>query len=210
VKERGILFTPENIRAVLRKDNPKTQTRRVATFPSWVTEVERTGKWFTGNGTHPSGECEHSKCAHIGGLCGDGGMSMFTLTCPQGEVGDRLYVKEGVIVHASIPQLCGYYMDGARATEHWEKRLTALYMPKYAARTWLEITDVRVERLQDISGRDAFQEGITVLCYDEDISRETLNELALSGYHRLWDSINEQKHPWSSNPWVWCLTFTRI
>jgi len=215
MKERGILFTPENIRAIRRKDNPKTQTRRVMnpqprTGQIWgdVEESETyPGEWFQWY---------------------EGGTKVPIKPCPQGQIGDRLYIKEGVIVHASIPQLCGYYMDGARATEQWEKRLTAMFMPKYAARTWLEITDVRVEKLQDISEEDAKAEG----CEPESVTANDIADLNISDaspiikemarilgpgkittrakFISLWDSINKTKHPWSQNDWVWAISFRKL
>lgn len=211
MKERGILYTPDNIRAVM--NDQKTQTRRVAKFPSWVSKVQQVGEWFTGEGTHPVGECEHPKCSHIGGLCGNGEPSMFTLKSPYGTAGDRLYIKEGVIVHPSIPQLCGYYIDGCRVTAPWEKRLTAMFMPKWAARTWLEIADIRVERLNDISEEDCESEGIFSHIAEssrDKVYRDKRGETAKEYFRELWDSINSKKHPWSSNPFVWAISFRKI
>lgn len=115
---------------------------------------------------------------------------------PYGVPGDLLYIKEGVIIHGSIPQLVGYYMDGCRVTESWETRRTAMFMPKWAARTWLKLTDVRVERVQEISEADCIAEG----CPKEYL-------LGVNWYRDLWGKINGRKHPWESNPWVWCLSF---
>ena len=212
MKETGIMFTLENIRAIL--EGRKTQTRRVVKFPQPQDKKYGSVEWRTtvmGNRLHvtskdgivfdtPSGPSK--------------GMQDHILSCPQGVPGDRLYIKEGVITHASIPQLVGYYMDGCRVTEHWEKRLTAMFMPKWAARTWLELTDVRVERLQDISEADALAEGPGggaeyLGCYDQTSSYWEL-PAPIANFGRLWDSINEKKYPWQSNPWVWALTFKRI
>jgi hypothetical protein len=108
-----------------------------------------------------------------------------------------------------------------------------MFMPKWAARTWLEITDVRVQKLQDISEEDAIAEGVespeierenhdwkicpqcggtrlyeyrsmSGACPDTDCTKCDTN---IKRYQHLWDSINKKKHPWSSNPWVWALTF---
>ncbi len=196
--ERPILFTPANIRAIL--EGRKTQTRRVikpqpmdGKFPH-----EANGEWGLYLDRSTGGPYQHiGKCTH-------------------GLVGDRLWVTEGVIIHCGIPELIGYYMDGCRATEHWMERRTAMFMPKWAARTWLEITEVRVERVQDISEEDAQAEGT---------SGDPLQKAAISlqlthnwdashpyrsGYGYLWDSINGKKHPWASNPWVWALTFRKL
>jgi hypothetical protein len=131
------------------------------------------------------------------------------LHCPQGVPGDRLYIKEGIIVYEDaleVTQLSGYYMDGYRVTKPDEKRLTAIFMPKRMARTWLELTDVRVERLQDISEEDAIAEGIGDWTAIGGWNAET----AVEAYHKLWDSINKKKHPWTNNDWVWVLTFREV
>lgn len=238
MKETGILMTPENHRRILSGD--KTQTRRVANFPSWVTGVDQVGEWWHGNGYHPQGECENQKCSHIGGMCGDSttvGPSMFTLKCSYGVPGDRLYIREGVIIETVTNKLVGYYMDGCRATQPHHERRTAMFMPKSAARTWLEITDVRVQRVQEISEEDSKAEGIDerhkagfpykndpcTICGKNRDAHVGVFLACFAGYGTiydprtyrggfaaLWDSINKKTHPWSSNPWCWSLTFKRI
>ena len=184
MKETGILFTPDNHRGILNKT--KWKTRRVIkpqpmTGPIWG-DVEESEdypyewfQWFNGGEKSP------------------------TFTCPYGIPGNKLYVKEGVIVHADGRTLAGYYMDGARITNLGEKRLTAMFMAKRYARTWLEITDVRVERVQDISEEDCIAEG----CPKEYL-------LGVNWYKNLWDEINGKTHPWASNPFVWCLSFKLV
>lgn len=186
MRDRGILFTPENCRLV--ESGVKTQTRRVvkpqpSVIDGLLVHHVSGSKWETG----------------------------FPYICPYGQVGDRLYVKEGVIVHTSIPQLCGYYRDGARDTEPWEKRLTAMFMPKWAARTWLKITDVRVQRLQEISEDDAKAEGATPIYPEFMYPDEPLSEYHYRrGFKKLWDSINGKKYSWTENCWVWAISFKRI
>ena len=68
-------------------------------------------------------------------------------SAPLGTPGDRVWVKEGVITHASIPQLIGYAADGCKPTEHWEKYRDGSHMPRWASRITLEITDVSVEQV---------------------------------------------------------------
>ena len=82
-------------------------------------------------------------------------------------------------------------------------------MPKSACRTWLEIIDIRIERVQDISEGDAEAEGIQFLRNIPDVD-ETLTAKQLFGY-ALWDLINEKRgYSWGSNPWVWVVEFKRI
>jgi len=90
-------------------------------------------------------------------------------------------------------------------TPDWWKR-PAIFMPRAASRTTLEITDVRVERLQDISESDAEAEGVDFLRSVPDAD-ETLTAKQL--YMCLWDSING-RGSWDANPWVWAVSFKRI
>lgn len=90
-----------------------------------------------------------------------------SIPCPFGVVGDRLWVKEGIF------------------TRRVDSPVT------------LEITNVRVERVQDISDDDALAEGVA----------ERSGLRPVFAFSELWDSINGKKHPWSSNPWVWILEF---
>src|SRR5258705_2581679 len=98
-------------------------------------------------------------------------------------------------------------------------------MPKIAARLWLEITDVLVERVREISEADAIAEGCkSHYCSPEDTAscepgtpERALAERLEGGYltakcdfSSVWDSINRKTYAWKSNPWVWCLTFKRI
>jgi hypothetical protein len=222
MKETGIMFTPENIRLI--REGRKTQTRRVITPQPIMEKVESFGpswSWNRGGKGWFAGVTEEQIRNPNYGL---------KKQCEYfyGVPGDLLYVKEGVIIHGSIPQLVGYYMDGCRVTESWETRRTAMFMPKWAARTWLEITEVRVERVQDISEVDALAEG----CLPDLITEQDVADIQISDasplikglaralgpgqftakfqFQQLWDSINSKTYPWSSNPWVWVLTFKRV
>lgn len=70
--------------------------------------------------------------------------------------------------------------------------------PTTDGRLIVEITDVRVQRVQEISHRDAVTEGIAE------------SPFVQTAFARLWNSINAKTHPWSENPWVWCLTFRKL
>lgn len=95
----------------------------------------------------------------------------------------------------------------------WFKR-PSLFMPKWAARTFLELTeDPRPERLQSISGRDAYAEGVIVSHDPIPVGltwEETVGSAAVAAYERLWDSINSNSNRWGFNPWIWRLEFRRI
>lgn len=79
-------------------------------------------------------------------------------------------------------------------TNWWKKQKVkpSIFMPRWASRITLEITDIRVERLQDITKEDSLAEGV------------------FDSYSALWDSINGKKHSWESNPWVWVIEFKKI
>lgn len=86
---------------------------------------------------------------------------------------------------------------------------SALFMPKWTARLWLEITKVKVERVQEISPQDARAEGVEPCTNCVRLGRLGNCQCHVQ-YKKLWDSINGKRHPWASNPWVWALTFRRL
>ena len=82
---------------------------------------------------------------------------------------------------------------------------SARFMPRWSSRITLEITDVRVQRSQDISEADAQAEGVTLKPIDCRPGYEYR-----AHFEDLWDSINGKSHPWSANEWVWAITFKRL
>ncbi len=85
-----------------------------------------------------------------------------------------------------------------------------LFMPKWAARDFIQITDVRHERLQKITSYDLVAEGCPIDVNRKEEDKEVYdNELALMWYKNLWDSINP-KYPWEDNPWVWRYEFKKV
>jgi hypothetical protein len=227
MKERPILFTPDN--AQKTHTGQKTQTRRVVN-PFWNGSLQR----LLDNGRT---------------YCDDAGSGPVDQHCPFGVVGDRLWVREAWRTWEE-PKTCidgvKYKGDGSfrpientrEAAEKWvvahnngkngEKWRHARFMFRWCSRTLLEITDVRVERLQDISEEDAVAEGVTATPYSEqdiadiqisDCSPEIKKLAKILGpgqftakgkFMMLWDSINFKTHPWSGNPLVWAITFKRL
>ena len=127
--------------------------------------------------------------------------------CPYGGPGDRLWVREtfklrsvgfGTIYRADSPISRADVIDHAFGV--WKP---SIFMPKSAARIWLELTAVRVERLKEIeqNPNDILAEG-----YDP---KTNATRGDLSWYRELWETINGPGS-WSANPWVWVLTFKRI
>lgn len=128
-------------------------------------------------------------------------------------VGDDLYIKEPIGIDSEDI----YYKDDHKSIlsvgqqskwidDHWDDSKTSvspLFMPKWAAREWLRVTAVKVERLQSIDEIDAQREGTpNYNHYPSGVSVED--------YRRLWNSINRKNHPWERNEWVVAYTFERI
>ena len=86
-----------------------------------------------------------------------------------------------------------------------------IFMPRWASRITLELTDVRVQRLREIGASDVVAEGVIVEHgHPESHTGEACSDCALA-FADLWDSINvERGYSWDSNPWVWALTFRRL
>jgi hypothetical protein len=127
--------------------------------------------------------------------------------CPYGQPGDRLWVRETwqcfkpnteEIIN---PNTVNIRALAYRATNEWRgKWRPSIHMPRWASRITLEITAVRVERLQDIGEVDAMREG-----------DPTCENTHIDWFRALWDSINAKRgYSWESNPWVWVVEFQRI
>jgi len=195
--ERPILFSAPMVRALL--DGTKTQTRRAVALPR-----KRQGFVMlnTGAGWWPyqsdDGESE---------LCNDGMEHPYS--CPYGQHGDRLWVREAWKAHTTfdhlpprdIPESHVWYMadDGYKAES---RHRPGMFMPRWASRILLEVAAVRVERLQDISRGDAMAEGCPFPNMAE--GRDPRQ-----WYADLWEQINGAGS-WAANPWVWVVEFKRV
>lgn len=123
---------------------------------------------------------------------------------PHYQVGDRLWVKETWHQNTglSADKTIHYRADGEQPY-CWHP---SIFMPKSAARIWLEVTANRAERLQDISEEDAKMEGLEVGGWNEDGSLcNATNHMEL-----YWDFLNGKTYPWASNPWVWPISFKMV
>lgn len=142
-KQRPIIFNDEGVRAIL--DGRKTQTRRVVKHDLVANEdiCNKDNSYFYV-------EDEYGDSHHI------------TNFCPYGRVGDHLWVREAFAKHEDESGFgCGYVEYRAdKDKDTWTVWSSPIHMPKWRSRILLEITDVRVERLQDISEEDAIKEGI--------------------------------------------------
>lgn len=186
VKERGMIFNDEMVRAILGGN--KTQTRRI---------VEEK---FYGRAVAAELLAKH---------------------CPYGQPGDRIWVRETYRVHGKATDVATLVYR-ASVRNSWteqthrvpvevcnkpvsEKWTPSIHMPRWASRILLEITDVRVERLHDMSEADAKAEGATPATY-KITSSEAVYRV---GFGDIWRSIYGQDN-WLSNPLVWVIEFKRI
>jgi hypothetical protein len=150
--------------------------------------------------------------------------------CPYGKVGDLIWVRESCRTiggHAAKPDYSVMSPNDFvyKADESWNGPFKpSIHMPKAAARIWLQVTDVRVERLQEISEHDAKAEGIEQIkvCNLSDPNdkiryrdyhysdamhpKARLWYTAKRSFETLWQSINGEEC-WNQNPWVWCVSF---
>lgn len=212
MKERPILFSAPMVRALL--DGSKTQTRRVMKNPPvWDTVYQPNGwQW---NGKNP-GEPALTKWPNAAEIGHEIASRTF---CPYGKPGDRLWVRESFcrIDGQTRPWIetdyRATYKHGDRLgdTLGIKKRWTpSIHMPRHASRITLEVTGVRVERLQDISQADAVAEGAPPSHPSIDrVSREFgFADFPRSWYGQLWEQINGPGS-WQANPWVWVISFKR-
>jgi len=149
------------------------------------------------------------------------------MRCRFGDPGDRLWVRETWrhyaneycdgktfahvkyaadeakrvidISHIEDPPVRSWWNTGRHP---WQ---ASIFMPRWASRLLLEITDVRVQRVQEITGEDCEAEGMTAFCDD---GVHDPGDAMYAQFRDLWDSINAKRgYPWSLNPWVWAISF---
>jgi hypothetical protein len=245
VRERPILFSGPMVRAIL--DGKKTQTRRVVN-PQPVLNLDTDDVAEIGSPEslvlgYFSGSTPYRWSAKDG--------SPEETPCPYGIPSDRLWVREtwatGKALDGKSPKKIAtscldagyakpwapiwYEADGSRPDnetantfEGKGKSRPSIFMPRWASRILLDVVDVRVERLNDISEMDARAEGISQVTFipddgfppslgymvGKDDGKSPLHTSAKECFKKLWDDINGERAPWSSNPWVWVVTFKRV
>lgn len=206
IKERPILFNEEMVRAIL--DGRKTQTRRI------VKNVDP--KNFPYCGTFD--EVNGLPAMTFADDTGDSVTSRIFASCKFGKPGDRLWVRE-TWSKSKQPYLSGqifYRADGEANgkqfalsyVERESKWRPSIHMPRYKSRILLEVINVRVERLHDISEVDAIAEGWPKSLGDFDAPAPG-NGGPFDWYRSLWETINGQGS-WDLNPWVWVIEFKVI
>lgn len=206
--ERGMIFNAEMVRAIL--DGRKTQTRRPVKFP---VHDKNLGCELAGN--------------ELAGELSAGNY----LNSAFGKPGDRIWVREAFRVHCRATDVATLVYKASERNS-WteqthrvpvavcnkpatpEKWTPSLHMPRWASRILLEITDVRVERLNAISEEDARAEGIIdggcLNCGEpEPCGCANPEPDATDAFAYLWQSIYGQES-WNANPWVWVISFKRV
>lgn len=127
--------------------------------------------------------------------------------CPYGKAADLLWVKETFLgwyrtADNSFDKIAAYRADGYQL-EEGERWKPSIFMPRTASRLTLEITDIRAQRLLDISEDDAAAEGVPPMMAGD---RSPCAPRFVAGYRQIWEAINGAGS-WEKNPWVWALTF---
>ena len=241
VKERPILFSGAMVRALLA--GTKTQTRRICK-PQPVADATHAGTYIShppkphdGRWEWMSGDPKDMESWEM--------LDCEPSRCPYGAPGDLLWCRESCMISDNKDAVMYRDHGGKLAptakpgSEVWArtwKSCPSIHMPRWASRILLEITDVRVQRLQEISHRDAVAEGWPGYCKswetgkpiplgseqacadvgDHPVQERDAIEVTGDGddaciewYADLWESINGAGS-WDANPWVWALTFKRV
>lgn len=191
MKERGMIFNGEMVRAIL--DGRKTQTRRPVKFPVLDKNL---GCELAGN--------------ELAGELSAGNY----LNSAFGKPGDRIWVRE-TWARYNIDQNSHDIAYRATTPADWPEEgrwRPSIHMPRWASRILLEITDVRVERLNAISQENAQAEGMELTGWrptysDPDSGGEVMTPY--DNFAELWSSIYGDES-WKANPWVWVIEFKRV
>lgn len=188
---KPILFNTEMVQAIL--DGRKTCTRRLVRFlpgenPQWTGYIRDGLMLYNG---------KNEPCIR---------------KAPY-QPGDILYVREtwhkytkriGKGESCRLAEFYGYKAGVANSEDAEEPWHPSIRMPKEAARIWLKVTDVSVERLQEISGEDLIKEGI-------DLFQSSYVRVAFDEFENIWNSTIKKsdlnRYGWDANPWVWVIEF---
>ncbi|MFO3663608.1 hypothetical protein [Pseudomonas amygdali] len=209
VKERPIVFSAPMVCAILK--GRKTVTRRALKVQP---HIDSSGNFCVGRSNY--GQDIYGKTVTKHFVSSD---------CPYGQPGDRLWVREAWQADAQVNEVAPrelshgepirYPADGASRQTGCSmitpgKTRPSIHMPRWVSRILLEITDVRAERLQEISRSDIRAEGLE--CPPELASDDVspnYRDWYPAAWRELWESINGADS-WNSNPWVWVVEFKRV
>jgi len=225
MKETPIIFAEHKVHAALSGGG--VQLRRVVAhrFPQlWEEPYYPTGKVIN-NPTGKLGSWIEYRHRNQGDPDYPGVDASCLAPCPYGTIGDRLWVRESAFAVRNTSDavelakysadgsyvLCDYGEENRNVCAHWwysKSRCPANHMPRWASRFLFEITDIRLERVQDISEEDAIAEGC-----DFSKSKAAIEagwcEKPRRAFRRIWD-LEQKTHNWDSNPWVWVFTLKPV
>ena len=228
MKERPIIFSGEMVRAIL--DGRKTMTRRAMKPQPNHHHWEYMQSYRLEHKLLGSKNLLWAKFWHTIKENPESDGKQW-IKFPYGQIGDRLWVREthyryghwvkngktktGRQKYKFCADKDGFtslifdcpdeWIQKNKNLEGWFKR-PSIYMPRWASRILLEITNVRVERLNQIVWGDCEKEGIDL----SGLAWSDMPPVAKNKFRKLWDSINGKKYPWASNPWVWVIEFKRL
>lgn len=221
MKEHPIIFSTAMVQAIL--EGRKSQTRRIAKDKKLDLFTDR--KLQTGFSTFtPKGMV--SVRGYFNDPLKEIGFGESFIKSAYGQPGDVLWVRESFAVADkqfnpnTEYEYKAEYLGGA-VISNWKP---SIHMPRSAARIFLKVENVRVERLNEISWKDAICEGVdckpdrNLPLYRNYTEKEMITEGLLHNcltdprlsFQSLWDIINGTRAPWESNPWVWVVEFSRI
>ncbi|HKQ24136.1 MAG TPA: hypothetical protein VJT81_06805 [Burkholderiales bacterium] len=220
--ERPILFSGEMVRAIL--EDRKTQTRRVVK-PQPAREAVKAvcvNDWWMWERWAPDRRHFDGKMSEL----------QSDKLCPYGVPGDQLWVREAWRTLPDADSIAPRNLMNVEAYTHYEadgnhdgmgKLRPGMFMPRWASRITLEVTEIRVERIQEISDDDILCEGIDPSDNGDPAIERSFNRIAFS---TLWDNLNARRgFPWDddepppgwknsepffANPWVWAISFKQV
>ena len=195
MRDIPILFSSPMIRAIL--SGSKTQTRRVVKLRDLMVSTTKGYAWEFRDKRATWNSVSHARLMEM---------------CPYGQPGvDRLWVRESFAPRYYGNGSPAYKADWGPLAEDVCRRpkwKPSIHMPRTLSRITLEVIDVRVQRLNDITDEDAYYEG----CVDQRDVHGREVDRPTQAFRALWDSINGKRAgcAWSDGPWVWAVTFRRM
>lgn len=199
--EHSIIFNGDMVRAILRGE--KAQTRRP------VKPQPATGCIYSINGAHNAALHLTDAGCQVRYIPPTGRSKDHLLLCPFGQPGDRLWVRETFALGEPPYFGVAYRADEGDNPEdvggERQKWTPSIHMPRYLSRITLEITDINVERVQDITADEAIKEGVV------DPIMGTYGLSPKTVFRDMWNDIYAERGlGWNENPWVWAITFRRV
>ena len=197
IKDYPVLFDTEMVQAIL--SGKKTSTRRL--FKKPLSKAVEPAKEIFHDGTHWVARLKNGQCYR------------YPIICPYGETGDYLWVKETFCppfkdqVKPAFLFKADYHIGVSEHKKNKNMWKPSIHMPRAAARLWLEITELKPQRIQSITEQEAMKEGVMpahLLNFEPEIYSSYR-----AGFYKKWISIYGIES-WHLNPWVWTIDFKPI